>query len=188
MAKDGTTIILGIIYCALAGLNWLFIFLPSCDGWHCGPYIFISFGSSTFTFFGILFLIPSFIMYMIFFCSTEGSTSASVGFGLGIPGWVLVMIGSIFNFLFEYISFVAIMLLSFAIALTIFGSILFTRRHDWEQPLDASSVSPTGPSTTLPTYSPSPTRPGPPCSKCNRATRFIAEYNRYYCDQCQQYV
>ena len=28
----------------------------------------------------------------------------------------------------------------------------------------------------------------PTCSKCNRETRFITQYSRYYCDQCKKYI
>ncbi|HUX98469.1 MAG TPA: hypothetical protein VMV49_02830 [Candidatus Deferrimicrobium sp.] len=187
MAKDGTTIILGIIYCAIVGLCWIFMCFPYYS-YFLGPY-FVSTPGGIFAFLGNLVLIPSFIMYMIFFCSTEGSTSASVGFGLGIAGWVLGMTGQILEMLFGYFSsFLVIEMLIFYISLTVFGSILFARRHNWELPLAASRETPSSSPITPPTSPSSPTIPGPPCSKCNRATRFIAEYNRYYCDQCQQYV
>ena len=28
----------------------------------------------------------------------------------------------------------------------------------------------------------------PTCPECNKATRFITQYSRYYCDQCKKYV
>ncbi|MDP6011874.1 MAG: hypothetical protein QF707_08800, partial [Candidatus Poseidoniaceae archaeon] len=30
--------------------------------------------------------------------------------------------------------------------------------------------------------------PTPPCPRCGNASRFIAQYNRHYCDQCTNYV
>ena len=30
--------------------------------------------------------------------------------------------------------------------------------------------------------------PSPPCATCHRATRWIPEYERWYCDACQRYV
>lgn len=36
--------------------------------------------------------------------------------------------------------------------------------------------------------SPQAGTPPPPCPQCSRATRFIQQYNRFYCDQCQRYV
>jgi len=35
---------------------------------------------------------------------------------------------------------------------------------------------------------PSGQTPAPPCSRCGNATRFIAQYNRHYCDACANYV
>ncbi len=35
---------------------------------------------------------------------------------------------------------------------------------------------------------PAPSQQMPPCLKCNKATRFIAQYERYYCDVCKEYL
>lgn len=194
MAKDGATIALGIIYCVLIGLCWVLLFCPTYiyhPSFQEGIYIHTIGG--IFALIGNLVLIPSFILYMVFFCSTEGSTSASVGFGLGIPGWALGIFGQILQLLWasEYFHFsnkpITILLLSFYIALVVIGSILLARRHKWEELGVNQPIYDRAPTMDF-SISSSPTAPGPPCSICSGSTRFIAQYNRYYCDTCQKYV
>ncbi|NVM54521.1 MAG: TFIIB-type zinc finger domain-containing protein [Candidatus Helarchaeota archaeon] len=179
MAKDGATITFGIIYTICVGLCWIFLFLPQLPYYY--PYIF-SLGG-IFTLFANFFLIPSLVLYLIFYWSTEGHTSASVGFGLGLPGWVLGLLGQIFEYIFGYGGFgISIWLIAFYTTLTVFGSLLFTRRHKWEE-----GLTPLSPTTPQPTPLGTET-PNPPCPNCNRATRFIPQYSRYYCDHCQKYL
>jgi len=185
LAKDNTTLTLGIIYSILAGLSWIFLFLPFryCT-WTCYNIIYLGSPGGSITTFGNLFLIPSSILYIVFIASDEGSTSASVGFGLGVPGWVLGFIGQIIGFIDDpYLIYASpTILLLFFISLTVLGSILFARRHLWEETLAPITSTPTQPTP------PPAGVPGPPCPHCNGATRYIPEYNRYYCDHCQKYV
>jgi hypothetical protein len=185
MAKDAGTITLGVLYTCLVFIIWTIIlryisyytsFYPAAGG------IFI----------GSLFLIPSVILYMVFYCSTEGHTSASVGFGLGLPGWIIAVIGIYIGFVTGYINFLDGLIFFFYVLLIIFGSILFSYRHSWEEPYYTRSVRPAPPALSQTPLQPpsqpiSQMIPGPPCSKCSRATRYIAQYDRYYCDHCQKY-
>lgn len=50
------------------------------------------------------------------------------------------------------------------------------------------SIPSAEPTTSQPFLQPSSQEPGPPCPECDKATRFIAQYNRYYCDYCQKYI
>lgn len=193
MAKDGGTIAIGILYNIIVVMCWLLAFLPGYyTDYGIHPY-FQSTGGLV-SLFGDLFLIPSFILYMVFYCSTEGGTSSAVGFGLGFPGWLFGIIGSLINNNINFWSdtyytnsVITFFLLIFYILLLIFGSILLARRNRWEILAGVSRVAP----TRMPGISPivpSIGVPGPPCSICNRPTRFITQYNRYYCDSCQKYV
>ena len=180
MAKDTTTVTFGIIYTVCIGLCWILLFFPTCYYIYC--YAYVATPGGIFSLVGDLLLVPSLILYLIFFFSDEGHTSASVGFGLGLPGWILGLIGQVFSFICYEGEGIAMWLLAFYITLTVFGSLLFSRRHKWE-----ADVSPTSPTTTRATL-PSTAVPGPPCPNCNRATRYIPQYSRYFCDSCQKYT
>ncbi len=151
MAKDDATIVLGILYYSVVMTCWSFSTY--------GAFIII----------GNFVLIPSAILYTVFFASTEGGISASVGFGFGIAGWTLGVIGVLINISvgmpnpdipFTDIPFVV---LAFYIAAAVLGTFLFMRRHKWETP---------------PLF----------CPRCNRTTRYIAKYKKHFCDQCQKYI
>ncbi|UCH89938.1 MAG: hypothetical protein JSV49_04645 [Thermoplasmata archaeon] len=64
-----------------------------------------------------------------------------------------------------------------------------TRRFQYPQP-PPTSVPP--PATSPPATPPPPTPPPPPpppkqCSACSADMRYIPEYQRWYCDKCEQY-
>lgn len=190
MAKDGVTIAIGIIYCCIVVLCWIFLFrmdyvsspIPGVKMY------FTTTPGGMFGFFGNCFLVPSFILYMVFFSSTEGSTSATVGFWLGLVGWGIGLYGQIGAWATNYnFNSTTVILTIFYAILIIFGSILYARNDKWLENATASSTTAPQVSVPSPVY-PSNTTPGPPCSLCNRATRFIAQYNRYYCDSCKNYV
>lgn len=44
------------------------------------------------------------------------------------------------------------------------------------------------PAAAAPASSPAPSGTAPACPKCGRPATFIAQYNRYYCYPCSQYV
>ncbi len=113
--------------------------------------------------FGIFCLVPSLILFLVFICSMEGGTSAAVGFGLGIPAWAFGLLGHLLNW--GYVSFHAsdVFVVICNIALIFLGSILFSRRTLWSAP-------------------------PPTCPDCNRPVRYIAQYGKYYCDQCKKYM
>lgn len=135
MAKDRGTIVLGIIYCSIIGICWLLMFSTIYYGNHLYDLIYLLSPGGRLATFGNCFLIVSFIFYMIFFCSTEGGRSASVGFGLGMPGWIIGIIGSFINYysVYYYSSIpIATILLIFYITLIVLGAILFARRNKWK--------------------------------------------------------
>ena len=187
MAKDGTTIAFGIIYCVIIGLCWIFVFLPYqrySYPYYSYPYFYSLGGMITLAANGLL--IPSFILYTVFYCSSTGHTSASVGFGLGLAGWVGGFVGQIMNILFTYYSsniyvYIVLFFIFFTV-LTVFGSLMFARRHKYEESM-------TGPSLSTRRDAPPPPPPtGPPCPECNRPTTHIAQYDRFFCYHCRKYV
>jgi len=56
------------------------------------------------------------------------------------------------------------------------GSIQQGNIHQAPQQVPGSGIAPPAPSSS------------PACPTCHSATRLIAEYNRHWCDHCQQYV
>jgi len=196
MAKDGTTVGIGVIYIVLVILQWFFLFMyyEWFGGYsYEGPFMFSFPGLAVF--FGCCFLIPSFILNTIFFASKESTTTGKVGFGLGIPGWFFCFIGGLSGItqgvgtqvtaLFSFI---------FTLGLILFGSLLFWRVYKAEGDLYPTTTTYAEPRATPPTFETSSVSlrslqpPGPPCPKCDRATRYISEYDRYYCDSCERYV
>jgi hypothetical protein len=196
MAKDNTTVGIGLIYIVLIILQWVFLYLPyTWEGIHIYTTRYIVSSSGFLVFIGCWFLVPSFILNTIFFASTESTTPGKVGFGLGIPGWFFSFMGGLDGFS-ESVGLQPTWLCSFifTLGLIVFGSLLMWRVYVAEDTLFPSRTTYATPSATPTTFSPPPGAarsiqpPGPPCPNCDRATRFIPEYNRYYCDSCQKYV
>ena len=138
MVKSTPTIVFAVLYIALTGLQWIFLFLPYSfydflyDQWTYSIFFIFS-GGGYLILFGALFLIPSSILFIIFALSTEGTASGKIGYGLGLPGWLLGIAGCIdaFYIIYGYPSldtlYVPLCSTLFMIGLIIFGSLLFKR-------------------------------------------------------------
>ncbi|NVM28608.1 MAG: hypothetical protein HWN65_07170 [Candidatus Helarchaeota archaeon] len=183
-ARDRVKFIWGIVNLSLMGLVWIF--------WIGGILwsfpIFIMYNDF---FLGVFFYVPAFILNAVFFAQARGITSGKVGFGLGVPGWVLCLIGIIFEIRFPHfytdvVSIIFYLIITSLIILS--GIILFTRVYKAAEYAPAITEPIRQPTTTIPSVSPARMPPGPPCPDCSRATRHIAQYNRYYCDHCQKYI
>jgi hypothetical protein len=187
--KDKLTVRYGIISAVLIVVIWVFMFIGGVSRiyysgdyhYHYLPYI--SSPGGLITIFGVLFLIPSFILDLVFFISDDGNSSGKVGFGLGVPGWIICLIGSIYGlsigYYHRYISPLIILLC--VICLVVFNSLLFARCYSDE-------ILKTLPNVHISNYCPATSNLGPPCPLCNRATKYIRRYDRYYCYHCQRYV
>ncbi|MHA1253185.1 MAG: hypothetical protein ACTSRP_24600 [Candidatus Helarchaeota archaeon] len=194
MPKDKITIIFGSIYCTFVISIWILLFsvvrLYSYYGGYLTIFYFMTFNGFI-IFFGACFLVPSLILNLIFFISESGNTSGKVGFGLGVPGWVFCMIGSITGlFFWDMFSNFGVSTTIFAlicsISLIVFGSLLFSRCYS-DEVLATVSKTTRYPSNVSYARHP-PQELGPPCPECNGATRYIYQYNRFYCDNCEKYV
>ena len=141
MEQDNTSIGLGIPYLILIFLTWLNA--GSFRGYApFYPWVYDSWGGLI-ALFGVLFLIPVFILTIIFM-STQHSTSESVAFGLAIPGWCLILTGSILGLYYTVSSYITpILFFIFVCPQIILGFGLYARR-DYN---------------TMPTQRPSPGRP-----------------------------
>jgi hypothetical protein len=216
MRRNNTIITIGIIYLALYGLCWIFLFsefygcqfLEGTHGWFEG-HLYSDFAPTMLI--GIVALVPIAILYMLFTISDEASpfTTARVGFYLGIPGWALLIFSLIVSIMQlpqlldcdnhgAYciscrIILSPVIFLIAIIGLIGVGTILFVLTYSEVPKSDIASPSippsaPTppqaAPNIQLP---PSPTTPLPPCPKCGSGMRFVPEYHRYYCAECNRY-
>jgi hypothetical protein len=141
LAINNTTIGLEISYIVLMILQWIFLFLPYTDYdnfYFClnlcfcivfRDTIFLLTLGGTIIFFGLLFLIPSFILNIISFVSIKNTILGKVGFILGVFGWYLGLFGVISTFMdprYQPISvYIPLVSAIFTICLIIFGSLLF---------------------------------------------------------------
>ncbi|HUY01274.1 MAG TPA: hypothetical protein VMV49_17060 [Candidatus Deferrimicrobium sp.] len=138
MAKDRVTIIFGIIYSICVALIWIFLFLPYDYPSTISDFYMASPGGR-FAELGAWILIPSTILYIIFFASNEGDYSAMGGFAFGIFGCIIGIIGQIYHliwfwwFTYPNLNFIPVYMLIFFILLVIFGSLLFIRRNFGEE-------------------------------------------------------
>ncbi len=109
------------------------------------------------------FQVVSVVFYLIFVHSTKGSKFAYLGFAFGVPEWVSGLTFQIY-FLFwqPYSTLIESLFLSLNIAQVVIGYLLFARRDKWQTP-------------------------GPPCPECNWATKYVAEYRKFFCDSCKKY-
>ena len=182
--RDRIKLIWGIVNLSLMGLVW--IFWISWIYWY-SPIFMIDNG---FFWGGVFFYVPAFILNAVFFAQARGTTSGSVGFGLGVPGWGLCLIGIFWEIRFPYftdtVSIIFYLIITSLIILS--GIILFTRVYKAGGYAPAITEQIRQPTRTVPSMYPAPMPPGPPCPDCNRATRHIVQYNRYYCDYCKKYI
>jgi len=191
MERDVKKIIYGIIYISFIVLQWVFLFVfPYTYGDFSTHYTGIFFDTfpGKIVFFALLSLIPNVILDIIFMGSTKSKTSGRVAFGLGLPEWIVGLVGftcfwdafGIHWGPYPYIlDFVIIGLGICLICQTIFGILLFARSFKAEDYPPKESISPLpSPSSQL----------SPPCPQCNTATVYVHQYNRYYCKACQKYI
>lgn len=122
MVNDKTAVGLGVPFLILIGITWLTSF--SLVGLRL---IYTTLGG-LFILFGLLLLIPVFILTIIFL-STQNSSCESVAFGFGFIGWFLVIIGAVMS-LYETVSdyLLPALFILFICPQIILGFGLFARR------------------------------------------------------------
>ncbi len=124
-------------------LQWIFLFLPYTDYdnfYFClnlcfcivfRDTIFLLTLGGTIIFFGLLFLIPSFILNIISFVSIKNTILGKVGFILGVFGWFLGLFGIISTFIdprYQPASvYIPLVSATLTICLIIFGTFLFSK-------------------------------------------------------------
>ena len=205
IAKDSLTVRIGLVYISLIIIQWIIHFLPYDYGtwdplhsrfdYYSSIYVLNS-SSGFLLFFGIVLLIPSLILNIVFIASTKGTTSGKTGFGLGVAAWGNLVIGHLATFFnpshLIITPYIPIVSTTLTICLTIFGTLLFSRvykskpRPDEELP--SSSAFPSPESSSRLSASPSDYLVGPPCPDCNKATKYMAQDDRYYCQDCDKYL
>ncbi|MDD1777006.1 MAG: hypothetical protein LUQ65_02480 [Candidatus Helarchaeota archaeon] len=199
MAKDSVTVVVGIVSLALIIIQWIIQVLPYeyelLSVYHSSTYLLNS-TSGFLMFFGVILLIPSFILDAVFIASTKGSTSGKVGFGLGVGGWAIIVLGNVAVYLAPshliITTYIPLLSTTLTICLIIFGILLFSRvykikpRTDQDLPSTFTTTRPEGASQSK--ASSSDDLVGPPCPDCNKATKYMAKYDRYYCPDCKKYL
>ena len=171
MVRDKLLLIYGIINVCLIAVVWILLFMP---GWYAGfstpiPSLYFVTPGGGINFYGSFFLVPSLILNLVFILSKEGNTSGKVGFGLGVPGWILNLIGSItgilYMFYFTFISPIIILILD--IFLIVSGALLFSRCYS-DEVLATVPNSYMQYSSYNSSYTLQDRQLGPPCPLCNR--------------------
>jgi len=199
MAKDSIAVKVGIVSLTLIIIQWIIQFLPyeynSHSDYHSSIYLLNS-TSGFIMFFGVILLIPSFILNAVFIASTKGLTSGKAGFGLGVAGWAILVFGNLAVYLdpghLIITTYIPLLSTTLTICLIIFGSLLFSRvykikpRTDQDLSSTFTTTSPEGASQSK--ASSSDDLVGPPCPHCNKATKYTAKYDRYYCPDCKKYL
>jgi len=128
MANDNTAIGLGIPYIILIVLTWINAGVLELYFGTSIPWIFTHIGGIWITV-GCLFLIPVFILTIIFISTAEDS-SEKVAFGLALPGWFLIIIGTIIGLYYETTNFITpALFFIFVLPQIVLGFGLFARRN-----------------------------------------------------------
>jgi hypothetical protein len=128
MSNDKTAVGLGVPFLIFIFLTWL---NAGVLNWYFSlsiPWIFTHIGG-VWIVVGCLFLIPVFILTIVFMVSSE-DTSEKVGFGLALPAWFLILIGTIIGLYYETSDFVSpALFFIFVLPQVVLGFGLYARRN-----------------------------------------------------------
>ncbi len=131
MGKDSLTITLGAIYDTCIVITWLLLYMPfdyCVGGGSCYSRTYISGGAGMVTYFGLLVLIPSFILMTVFIASSDSTTTWQAGFGIGVFGWLLILSGAVNNLIYyTNIHYLTILMLILPSILIATGVLCFAR-------------------------------------------------------------
>jgi ribosomal protein L40E len=126
MEQDSAKLGLGIPQLILIFLTWMNAM--SYSGGTYSYWIYSNWGGLL-ALIGSLFLIPVFILTIIFISTADSSSSASAAFGLSVPAWLLILIGSIVGLYYSVSSYlIPILFFVFICPQIILGCGLFARR------------------------------------------------------------
>ncbi len=126
MDEDSTKLGLGIPYLILIFLTWL-----NAAGHSGGSYYYWVYSNwgGLLAIIGCLFLIPVFILTIIFISTPDNASSESAAFGLAVPAWLLILIGSMIGLYYTVSSYIVpIFFFIFVCPQIILGCGLFARR------------------------------------------------------------
>lgn len=133
---------------------------------------------------GTTWLIPALIVGAVVFVVTFVFVEAAIGVVTAVAGGLLFGFGLILLDVNMGLSVIAML------AVIVFGAAfqLYVWHEEEERRHGRAAVDPvyygTGAAAAAPA---APSMPGRTCPRCGSQMRYVPEYNRYYCDHCQQY-
>jgi hypothetical protein len=113
---------------------------------------------------------------------TAAFIDQAIGIVTAIVGGLLVGIGLAWMERFDMGLIVIAML-----AIMVFGSVIQMKGIKDEQDRRRRAAAARAAAVAVPVAPVPPPVPGRTCSRCNGQMRYVPEYNRYYCDRCQDY-
>ena len=197
MTKETLSVVLGLLYSSFITMQVLLLFTLQMKVYDCSiwtQYTYWLTGPGVACLFGSFLLVPSVVLSLVYIFSEQRFTLGRVGIAIGIPGMFLWLAGTLEPLVtfWIYTRFSATILFLITLSMMLSGNLLFWRTFEIEEVSEQVVITPyktPPPEHSIPeTQTPRTQTPGPPCSRCNRAARFIPEYNKFYCDHCKKYI